>query len=581
MKTYIIGKDAALEDSINHFQQRLKDYDLVVKEASWLNPIPNVWSVHIQNVNCPLCFANGKGASKKAALASALGEYFERLSTNYFFTDFYLGQQIANSEFIHFPNEKWFIIPDNNQLPAGLLSEELLAFYDPDNQLSAYDLVDLQSSNSQRGICALPFIQQSNQATIYVPVNLIANLYASNGMSAGNSQNEARVQALSEIFERYVKNRIISEAISLPTIPDEVLNRYPNTLKSIQSLQQEGFPIFCFDASLGGQYPVICVVLFNPDNGTCYASFGAHPDFGVALERTVTELLQGRSLKDLDVFSPPSFDNDGVADLSNLETHFIDSSGLISWDLFRKNADYEFVDWNFSGTTEQEFNNLMTIMKQQNTEILIMDYQHLDVYACRILAVGMSEIYPPEDLIIANNNMAIDWRDTIFSLPSSNFEAEQYLTLIDQLDDDSLDDFARVRELLGLATGKDNAWFTLRIGELKAMLALAGKDLSQAKDWIDWTIEMNSSVFSSQRLHAYRCLQTLVDFALLRDKHDFTNYQFAFNKMYGESLVNQMWQYVTAEKRFFGLFAIDHDMTVFAAHQQLLTVYAKLQQTMR
>lgn len=581
MKTYITGKDAALEDSINHFQQRLKDYDLVVKEASWLNPIPNVWSVHIQNVNCPLCFANGKGASKKAALASALGEYFERLSTNYFFTDFYLGQQIANSEFIHYPNEKWFIIQDNNQLPAGLLSEELLAFYDPDNQLSAYDLVDLQSSNSQRGICALPFIQQSNQATIYVPVNLIANLYASNGMSAGNSQNEARVQALSEIFERYVKNRIISEAISLPTIPDEVLNRYPNTLKSIQSLQQEGFPIFCFDASLGGQYPVICVVLFNPDNGTCYASFGAHPDFGVALERTVTELLQGRSLKDLDVFSPPSFDNDGVADLSNLETHFIDSSGLISWDLFRKNADYEFVDWNFSGTTEQEFNNLMTIMRQQNTEILIMDYQHLDVYACRILAVGMSEIYPPEDLIIANNNMAIDWRDTIFSLPSSNFEAEQYLTLIDQLDDDSLDDFARVRELLGLATGKDNAWFTLRIGELKAMLALAGKDLSQAKDWIDWTIEMNSSVFSSQRLHAYRCLQTLVDFALLRDKHDFTDYQFAFNKMYGESLVNQMWQYVTAEKRFFGLFAIDQDMAVFTAHQQLLTVYAKLQQTMR
>ncbi|UNB81051.1 YcaO-like family protein [Klebsiella pneumoniae] len=38
-------------------------------------------------------------------------------------------------------------------------------------------------------------------------------------------------------------------------------------------------------------------MLFNPANGTCFASFGAHPDFGVALERTVTELLQGRSLK--------------------------------------------------------------------------------------------------------------------------------------------------------------------------------------------------------------------------------------------------------------------------------------------
>lgn len=580
MKTYIPGKDAALEDSITHFQHRLANFDLEVNETSWLNPVPNVWSVHIQNKNCPLCFANGKGASKKAALASALGEYFERLSTNYFFSDFYLGQKVANSDFVHYPTEKWFAITDDNRLPEGILSPELLSFYDPDHELSARDLIDLQSSNNARGICALPFIQQSNQKTVYVPVNLIANLYASNGMSAGNSQNEARVQALSEIFERYVKNSIITQAISLPTIPNDVLNRYPNTVKSIASLEQEGFPIFCFDASLGGQFPVICVVLFNPDNGTCYASFGAHPDFGVALERTVTELLQGRSLKDLDVFSPPSFDNDDVADLSNLETHFIDSSGLISWDLFSQQADYAFVDWDFSGSTEQEFHNLMSIMKQQDIEVLIMDYQHLDVYACRILAVGMSEIYPPEDLLIANNNMAIDWRNTILSLPNSELNIDQYLALINQLDNNSFDDSDRIRELLGLATGSDNAWFTLRVGELKAMLALAGQDLEQAKDWIDWTIEMNSSIFSKERNHAYRCLQTLVDFALSRDKQQFSDYQAAFNKMYGETTVTTMWQYVTAEKRFFGLFAVDNNLSEFTAHQQLLSVYTKLKQTM-
>ncbi|WP_419790274.1 YcaO-like family protein, partial [Pseudomonas marginalis] len=58
----------------------------------------------------------------------------------------------------------------------------------------------------------------------------------------------------------------------------------------VNTLEQEGFPIFCYDASLGGEYPVICVILFNPTNGACFASFGAHPDFGVALERTVTEL---------------------------------------------------------------------------------------------------------------------------------------------------------------------------------------------------------------------------------------------------------------------------------------------------
>jgi uncharacterized domain len=416
MKTFIPGKDAALEDSINYFHQQLASYDLEVKEASWLNPVPNVWSVHIQNTQCPLCFANGKGASKKAALASALGEYFERLSTNYFFSDFYLGEDAANADFVHYPTEKWFPIPESGLLPEGLLSEKLLKFYNPNGELTAMDLIDLQSSHPERGICALPFVQQSDHKTVYVPVNLIANLYASNGMSAGNTRNEARVQGLSEIFERFAKNKIIAEAISLPIIPTDVINRYPEVLAAIETLENEGFPLYCFDASLGGEFPVICVVLFNPQNGTSYASFGAHPNFGVALERTVTELLQGRSLKDLDVFSPPSFDNDDVADLSNLETHFIDSSGLISWDLFNQQSDYEFVDWDFSGTTEQEFANLMTIFNRHKIEVLIMDYEHLGVYACRILAVGMSEIYPPEDLLYANNNMAIHLRDLILSL---------------------------------------------------------------------------------------------------------------------------------------------------------------------
>ena len=587
MKTFIPGKDAALEDSINYFQQQLDKYDLSVKEASWLNPVPNVWSVHIQNIKCPLCFANGKGASKKAALASALGEYFERLSTNYFFSDFYLGEKTANGEFVHYPSERWFAIPKDNSLPKGLLSPKLMKFYDPDNELTATDLIDLQSSNGERGICALPFVQQSDGKTIYVPVNLIANLYASNGMSAGNTPNEARVQGLSEIFERYTKNKIIAEAISLPTIPPEVLNRYPSVLAAIDALEQEGFPIYCFDASLGGQFPVICVVLFNPQNGTSYASFGAHPNFGVALERTVTELLQGRSLKDLDVFSPPSFDNADVADLSNLETHFIDSSGLISWDMFNEKSDYEFVDWDFSGTTEHEFANLMAIFKRHQIEVLIMDYQHLGVYACRILAVGMSEIYPPEDLLIANNNMAIHLRELILSLPNQKRSAKQLLAIIEQFDDEGLDDFARVRELLGIATGKDNAWSTLRIGELKAMLALGAGDLPQARLWIDWTIEMNESIFTPERNRAYRCLQTLVNFIIERGDNKFNDYQIAFNKMYGKACVDEMWLYATAKKQFFGLsdlINIEHNdrnpMDQFVMHSKLLSVYQKLQQTM-
>jgi ribosomal protein S12 methylthiotransferase accessory factor len=59
-------------------------------------------------------------------------------------------------------------------------------------------------------------------------------------------------------------------------------------------LEEQGFPVLVKDASLGGQYPVMCVTLMNPRTGGVFASFGAHPSFEVALERSLTELLQGR-----------------------------------------------------------------------------------------------------------------------------------------------------------------------------------------------------------------------------------------------------------------------------------------------
>lgn len=579
-QTYIPGKDAALEDSIARFQQKLQDLGFNIEEASWLNPVPHVWSVHIRDRDCPLCFTNGKGASKKAALASALGEYFERLSTNYFFADFWLGNKIANGDFVHYPNEKWFPLPEDDSLPAGILDERLTAFYDPEQEVSASELIDLQSGNSDRGICALPFTRQSDQKTVYIPMNIIGNLYVSNGMSAGNTPNEARVQGLSEVFERYIKNRIIAESISLPAIPQAVLDRYPGVVESIARLEAEGFPIFSYDASLGGKYPVICVVLFNPENGTCFASFGAHPDFGVALERTVTELLQGRELKDLDVFTPPTFDDEEVAEHANLETHFIDSSGLISWDMFKDDADYPFVDWRFDGSTEEEFATLMAIFKAEEKEVYIADYQHLDVYACRIIVPGMSDIYPAEDLLLANNSMGAYLRETLLSLPETQWEKEDYLALIERLDEDGHDDFTRVRELLGLATGKDNGWYTLRIGELKAMLALAGGDLDQALIWTEWTMEFNSSIFTPARANYYRCLQTLLLLSQ-EEERDPVQYHNAFVRMYGLDTVEAASAAISGEAPFFGLQSVDEDLMAFPAHQSLLAAYEKLQQAKR
>ncbi len=142
---------------------------------------------------------------------------------------------------MHYPNEKWFPLTENDDVPEGLLDARLRAFYDPENELTGSQLIDLQSGNEARGVCGLPFTRQSDNQTVYIPMNIIGNLYVSNGMSAGNTRNEARVQGLSEVFERYVKNRIIAESISLPEIPAEVMARYPAVMESIATLEAEGF----------------------------------------------------------------------------------------------------------------------------------------------------------------------------------------------------------------------------------------------------------------------------------------------------------------------------------------------------
>ena len=450
-------------------------------------------------------------------------------------------------------------------------------YFDPNAELTPELLVDLQSGNYDRGIVAMPYVRQSDEQIVYIPQSIIANLYVSNGMSAGNTKFEARVQGLSEVFERYVKNKIIAEAISLPEIPKSVMDRYPSIQASIAKLEEEGFPIYAFDASLGGKYPVICVVLLNPNNGTCFASFGAHPNFQVALERTVTELLQGRSLKDLDVFSPPSFNNDDVAEHANLETHFIDSSGLISWDLFKQTPDYEFADWDFSGTTQEEYNNLMAIFRADEKEVYVMDYNHLDVYACRIIVPGISDIYPADDLIYANNNMGMDWREILLDLPNWHHDAETYQELLDELDGQDIDDATRVREFIGIVAPKNSGWTTLRVGELKSMLHLALGELEQALDWANWTLNMNSSVFTVERVNYYRALISIIELHLDQNRAP-AQYRAVFEKMYGKDAVKQAWAAVSESGNpFYNLPASDENLKNFKEHQALLGAYGKLQ----
>ena len=69
----------------------------------------------------------------------------------------------------------------------------------------------------------------------------------------------------------------------------------------LSSLEEHGeFAAFIKDGSLGEELPVVGVALINRVHSTHLVKFGSHPEAAVALERALTELFQGRSLKALE-----------------------------------------------------------------------------------------------------------------------------------------------------------------------------------------------------------------------------------------------------------------------------------------
>lgn len=569
--TMILGKDLPLEKTIANMTQLLADLGMKIEIASWRNIVPNVWSLHIRDAASPMCFTNGKGATKESALCSALGEFIERASCNFFYNDQYFGEEIANSEFVHYPREKWFALPEDDSLPEGLLDDYCLDIFDPDGELAASNLVDTNSGNVDRGICAIPYVRQSDQQEVYFPSNLIENLFLSNGMSAGNNLNEAKVQCLSEIFERAVKKQIIEEEIVLPDVPSSVLAKYPHILEGIKGLEENGFPVVVKDASLGGQFPVMCVTLMNPRTGGVFASFGAHPSFEVALERSLTELLQGRSFEGLNDVPAPTFNSLEVSEPNNFVEHFIDSTGVISWKFFSAKHDYEFCEWDFSGTTEEENARLMSILHDMGKEVYIAVFDELGAAACRILVPGYSEVYPVEDLIWDNTNKSLYFREDILNIHTLDDEALQ--DLVERLEESELDNYSDIRTLIGIEFDENTPWGQLDIGELKLLIYLALQNYEEAKERVSAFLSYNNNTV--ERGLFYQAVNAVLDI-MLDDELVLEDYLPNMTRMFGAERMENVVGTVNGDVRFYGLTPTNMQLEGLDRHLRLIESYKKL-----
>lgn len=453
----LLSKDAPLEESIKKMEAVLVDVGCEAVFSQEKHPLEHCYSVNLASIEAPRhIYSNGKGIVSDASRASALGEYIERLQTNNFFIDFHLHNRK------YYPDEVAF------EFGGGYLNNALRKIYDPAGILTDEDLVDFNSDYEDK-IVALPFTQYSSQETVYIPLNILSNLYVSNGLATGNTPQEAKVQALSEIFERYAKIEIIKNGYALPKFPEEIIHSFERLSHDVHALRALGYIVEVLDASLGGKFPVTAISLINPENSTLFVSFGAHPILQVSLERTMTELMQGRDLDNLDAFEIPTFDMSLVSDSFNIESHFIDSNGKIGFGFLSAKKSFNYTPWDYTGEgSGAEYDYLLGILKTMKKEMYVREYNYLGFYSCQMIVPGVSEVYPIEDLTYNNKNNGKIIREMVLNF--AQYDPEEILDSIE-----SLEDTLNVEKYIGVIFNNN---FTM--GQLKAQIYLLAGNADEA-----------------------------------------------------------------------------------------------------
>ena len=343
---------------------------------------------------------NGKGITREYALASAYAEFMERMQNSI------LASPLKFD--IHMKAEREFV--DERTLTASEVISaggrfiryflEHMHFCMDDDDIAAMQLGMSYKGQEKNGhyFCR-PFYSLKQKEVCYLPREVYYPFYGSNGMCAGNGRAEALVQGISEILERYVQKKIIYEKISLPDIPMKYLQKFPETYQTYQNLLEKkpaGYEYLLKDASLGGRYPVAAFIAVNQNTGSYGVRFGAHPDYGIAIERTLTEAFQGRDLEKFTVGSILDFTNETVDDDINVYNSFKAGIAQYPVELLFVDEQYEFTPvQDVSGMSNDEIlNAMLEKLLREGWDVLIRNVSYLGFHSYHVIIPGMSEILP-------------------------------------------------------------------------------------------------------------------------------------------------------------------------------------------
>lgn len=392
----------------------LADLGIMTTE-NWKHPFdptksePNSFSVRLDAPDYKIG-TNGKGSARSYTLASAYGEFMERLQNLILLPMEKLTRESLKEQgFVYFPDEKICNLDDILAADDCFSSAVYKDYYKDtfllecgveERKKVVEGYQEAEFNNLDENYVTWPFYSVKQYKTVYIWNRFVTYLHGSNGMCAGNTPAEAIVQGLSEIFERYASSQILINHIIPPAIPEEEYAKYGLIKAIIEEIESTGpFKILVKDCSLGKGLPVCAVILVDTEKQRYRANFGCHPHIPVAIERCLTELLQGydpANSEDNDAWLiSMDMSIDSISSYMNVRNMHTNGMGILPSAFFAGTPSYEHIP--FKDVSDLDNTLLLhyciELALSLSEDVLIRDVSYLGFPAFYIMVPGIS-YYP-------------------------------------------------------------------------------------------------------------------------------------------------------------------------------------------
>ncbi len=377
---------------------------------------------------------NGKGITPELAEASAYAELAERFSAGLFYPVFeervrFNIPALYNEETNRFLNYEWmdgYVYAHQDELNESTLRiEDLLA---NERHLTDTDIEHIKNSRMARHwVDGFSIVREK---TVKVPVGFVTYIHASNGMAAGNTMEEAMVQASCEIFERHAQIQIIKPEKTVPSIdPDSVNNAVIKDM--IKFYHEKNVDVIIKDLSMGGVLPCIGVLFINHNLSLDRLEHrilipGVSFNMDEGLTRCFTESMQGRET----LLAPRPQLNKPLVHRSRVNNFYMLLKCCISpKDIsFLEQGEMTVYRNTKSKDVFSEIQELKKICNHFNTDCIILDHTHpvLNFPVVRVIIPRISDFLPflNQDILVSEaTRPSATWRGARFRKIMQSFFA--------------------------------------------------------------------------------------------------------------------------------------------------------------